>query len=44
MTTGHITDCYDKRGRAYVDVVCEVRAGDELLWTSEVSFTPASSL
>jgi hypothetical protein len=44
VTTGRITDRYEKRGRAYVDVLAEIRVDDALLWTSEVSFTPASEL
>ncbi len=44
VTAGAVVARYEKRGRAYVDVRTTVRAGDELLWTSEVSFTPAAGL
>jgi hypothetical protein len=44
VTAGAVTDRYEKRGRDYVDVRAEIRAGDQLLWTSEVSFTPAATL
>jgi hypothetical protein len=44
ITTGVVTDCYEKRSRAYVDVRTEIRAAEALLWTSEVSFTPAATL
>lgn len=46
VATGAVADRYDKRGRAYVDVVVEVTtadAPDRPLWTSEVSFTPAAT-
>jgi hypothetical protein len=44
VTTGAVTNRYDKRGRTYVDVRAEVRGAEILLWTSEVSFTPAATL
>ena len=44
VTDGVVTDRYEKRGRTYVDVRTEVRVGASLLWTSEVSFTPAATL
>jgi hypothetical protein len=44
VTTGEITARYEKRGRTYVDVTAIVRVDGEPLWTSEVSFTPASQL
>jgi len=46
VTTGTVTARYDKRGRAYVDVVCTVTTADapgDPVWTSEVSFTPAGA-
>jgi hypothetical protein len=44
VATGTILDCYEKRGRRYVDLRATVVADAELLWTSEVSFTPAATL
>jgi hypothetical protein len=44
VTTGHILECYEKRGRRYVDLQATVAAEGQLLWTSEVSFTPAATL
>ncbi|HET9730822.1 MAG TPA: hypothetical protein VFR41_15430 [Acidimicrobiia bacterium] len=47
VVDGTITDVYEKRGRAYVDVEAVVRdaaAPDEPIWTSRVSFTPAATL
>lgn len=47
VTTGRITDCYEKRGRAYVDLEALVKTSDALaqpLWTSIVSFTPVATL
>jgi hypothetical protein len=47
VTTGRITQRYEKRGRAYVDVestVATADAPDSPVWTSEVSFTPAATL
>jgi hypothetical protein len=47
VTTGRVTDHYDKRGRAYVDIEAHVTtadAPDEPLWTSTVSFTPVATL
>jgi hypothetical protein len=47
ITTGRISDRYDKRGRTYVDVettVVTADAPDAPVWTSEVSFTPAATL
>lgn len=43
-TTGRVTDAYEKRGRAYVDIEAHITAADELLWTSMVSFTPVATL
>ena len=41
VTTGRVTDRYEKRGRMYVDIATEVTTADgEPLWSSEVSFTP----
>jgi hypothetical protein len=42
VTAGEVVSCYDKRGRAYVDVHTTITADGELLWSSEVSFTPAA--
>jgi hypothetical protein len=47
VTTGRITERYEKRDRVYVDVettVATADAPDDPLWTSEVSFTPAATL
>jgi hypothetical protein len=47
ITTGLVTGRYEKRGRDYVDVHTEVTtadAPDEVLWSSDVSFTPAATL
>jgi hypothetical protein len=47
VTTGRVTQCYEKRGRAYVDVETTVAAAaspEEPVWTSRVSFTPAATL
>jgi hypothetical protein len=47
VTTGRITDCYEKRGRAYVDLEAVVTIADaraEAVWTSTVSFTPVATL
>ncbi len=46
-TTGTVVRCYEKRGRAYVDVETTVSvagAPETPVWTSEVSFTPAATL
>jgi hypothetical protein len=43
-TTGVIVDRYDKRGRAYVDLEAHVTIDGDALWTSIVSFTPASTV
>lgn len=46
VTTGRVTDRYDKRGRTYVDVetiVVAASAPDEPVWTSGVSFTPVAT-
>jgi hypothetical protein len=46
VTRGRVTACYEKRGRAYVDVeavVATADAPDDPLWTSAVSFTPAAT-
>ena len=41
VTTGRVTDRYEKRGRMYADIANEVTTADgEPLWSSEVSFTP----
>jgi hypothetical protein len=47
ITSGRVAECYEKRGRAYVDVettVVTAAAPDEPVWTSLVSFTPAATL
>jgi hypothetical protein len=47
VTTGRISQRYEKRGRTYVDVETTVAPADapgEPVWTSEVSFTPAATL
>jgi hypothetical protein len=47
LTTATVDDVYDKRGRRYVDLTAHITTTDapELpLWTSAVSFTPASTL
>ena len=42
-TAGTVTDRYEKRGRTYVDVATTVTIDGDLLWESEVSFTPAAT-
>jgi hypothetical protein len=47
VTSGLVVGCYEKRGRAYVDVETKVVTADapgQPVWTSEVSFTPAATL
>jgi hypothetical protein len=47
ITTGRVTDRYEKRGREYVDVHTEITTADApslALWSSDVSFTPAATL
>ena len=47
VTTGRVARRYEKRGRTYVDVetiVALAGAPDDPVWTSQVSFTPASTL
>jgi hypothetical protein len=47
VTSGRVAECYEKRGRAYVDVettVATAAAPDDPVWTSLVSFTPAATL
>jgi hypothetical protein len=47
VTTAEITATYEKRGRAYCDVLATITTSDapnDPLWTSEVSFTPAATL
>jgi hypothetical protein len=47
ITTGRVTNRYEKRGRDYVDVHTEVTTADApglALWSSDVSFTPAATL
>jgi len=47
VTSGRVAECYEKRGRAYVDVettVAAATAPDDPVWTSRVSFTPAATL
>jgi hypothetical protein len=47
VTTGRISQRYEKRGRTYVDVettVTTADAPDDPVWTSSVSFTPAATL
>ena len=47
VTTGRIARRYDKRGRTYVDVETSVTTADdpdEVVWSSEVSFTPAATV
>jgi hypothetical protein len=45
VTSGLVTACYEKRGRAYVDVETTIAAAsDEPVWSSLVSFTPAATL
>jgi len=46
VTRGRVVDCYEKRGRAFVDVETVVTTADapaEPLWTSFVTFTPAAT-
>src|SRR5689334_10934628 len=46
LTRGQVTETYDKRDRAYVDieaVVTTADAPDQPLWTSRVAFTPAAT-
>jgi hypothetical protein len=42
VTEGRVTDRYEKRGRTYIDIATTVTVDRELLWESEVSFTPAA--
>jgi hypothetical protein len=47
ITTGRITDRYDRRGREYVDIEATVTTGDDpdsVLWESWVTFTPTATL
>lgn len=47
VVTGRILDRYEKRGRDYLDVEAVVAAEarpDEPIWTSTVTFTPATTL
>jgi hypothetical protein len=47
VTTGRVSQRYEKRGRIYIDVettVATADAPDDPVWTSEVSFTPAATL
>ncbi len=47
VTTGVVTDRYEKRGREYVDIEARVTtadAPDEPLWDSWVTFTPTATL
>ncbi len=47
VTAGRVTRRYEKRGRIYVDVETTVSTSDDpndVVWTSEVSFTPAATL
>jgi hypothetical protein len=47
VTTGVVTDRYEKRGREYVDVETHVTTADapaEPLWDSWVTFTPTAML
>jgi hypothetical protein len=47
VTTGVVTDRYEKRGREYVDVEAHVTtadAVDDSLWDSWVTFTPTAML
>jgi len=47
VTTGVVTQRYEKRGRAYVDVETTTVTADaphDPVWTSAVSFTPAATL
>ena len=40
---GVVVAAYEKRGRAYCDIVAEVSHEGAPLWTSEVSFTPVAT-
>ena len=44
VTAGTVTARYEKRGRTYIDIATTVTIDGELLWESEVSFTPAATL
>jgi hypothetical protein len=47
VTTGVVTDRYEKRGRDYVDVEARVTTADapnDPLWDSWVTFTPTATL
>jgi hypothetical protein len=41
--TGVVVATYEKRGRAYCDIVANVSHAGAPLWTSEVSFTPVAT-
>jgi hypothetical protein len=46
VVVGVVTECYEKRGRSYVDIEAIVTtsdAPDAPLWTSSVSFTPTAT-
>jgi hypothetical protein len=40
---GAVVAAYDKRGRAYCDIVANVSHEGAPLWTSQVSFTPVAT-
>jgi hypothetical protein len=47
VVTGRVTARYEKRGREYVDVeaiVSPAATPEDVIWTSNVSFTPAGEL
>ena len=47
VTTGRVVDCYEKRGREYVDIEANVVTADApaaRLWDSWVTFTPTAAL
>jgi acyl dehydratase len=44
VTSGSVVERSERRGRTYVTVRVEIRESDQLLWTSEVDFTPAESV
>jgi hypothetical protein len=44
VTTGRISERYERRGREYVVVETMVRADESPLWSSTVVFTPAATV
>lgn len=44
LTTGRVSERYERRGRTYIVVDTEVTVDDTPLWSSSVVFTPAATL